>query len=245
MVTTLFICAAVAVVVLFGVLARSVDTDTAVFTGRAQVRVVVDRGSVDVVAESRVGIRVVTTKTGSLRRPHTSVSGDSGTLLLRGECSDPLGGLLPGACRVDYRIEVPNDTRIQIESNRGDLSAEGLRGTAELATRSGDIDVSELGGPLILNAATGSIRGEVTADDIEARAERGSVTIVAAHPPARLLAVSSTGDVDLRLPPATYALDAGTATGRVDSQVLTSLTSTHHIWAHSSSGDVFVGRDGP
>jgi hypothetical protein len=225
--------------------ARSVETDTATYTGRAQVLVQVQAGSIDVIASEREGIRVVTTTVGSLRRPRVSVGGDSATLLLRSHCTQLLGGIMPGSCRVDYRIEVPASTRVVVETQRGDLTAKGMAASARLATRSGDITVKELAGPLELSTATGSIRADVAADQIEAHADRGSVTIVADHPPAQLRAASETGDIDLTLPPAAYALDIAAASGKVDSEVRTDRRSPYHVWARSAAGDVYVAGNRP
>ena len=88
------------------------------------------------------------------------------------------------SCSASYRIDVPNDVPISIRTEHGDIRLDGYRGSADIATNSGAINVEGYCG-FVLGAASAS----------------GDVTVTTACSPERLTLRSDSGDVSATVPP--------------------------------------------
>ncbi|MEU6738438.1 DUF4097 family beta strand repeat-containing protein [Streptosporangium sandarakinum] len=217
--------------------------------------VTTDSGDIVVDASDRQGVHVTETiRWRGARRPETEHPVQGGTLTMRQKCAR--------GCEVNYRIEIPRGLDVTADTGSGAVTLRGLKGAKVTArTGSGDIDAgsSEVGE---LAAETGSgtvtlrnlkgedVRAESGSGDITARsltarrftAETGSGTVEAvfAAAPDQVAAVSDSGDVTLRLPRGTYALNLDTGSGDKTIQVGNDPASPRKVKARTGAGDIGV-----
>ena len=91
--------------------------------------------------------------------------------------------MVVGSCSASYRMVVPNDVPISIRTEHGNIRIDGYRGSADIATNSGAINVEDYCG-FVLGAATAS----------------GNVTVSSACSPERLTLRSDSGNVSAVVP---------------------------------------------
>jgi hypothetical protein len=146
-----------------------------------------------------------------------------GVLRLRSRCAPTA----IGTCATSYRLSVPNNVPISVVTGSGDVDLSGFRGSARIATRTGNIAASSFCGFLL-----------------DARAESGDVSATAACAPERLELRSRTGDVRGVVPPGRYRVDAESDEGsRTVRGVTEADDAPFQIQALSTSGDVSVGSE--
>jgi Putative adhesin len=147
-----------------------------------------------------------------------------GVLRLRSRCAQ----VAVGTCSASYRLSVPNNVPITVVTRGGDVEIAGFRGSARIATRTGDIAASSFCGFLL-----------------DARAESGDVSATAACAPERLELRSRTGDVRAVVPPGRYRVDAESDEGARTVRGLAPVDDApFQILALSGAGDVAV-ESGP
>jgi hypothetical protein len=131
---------------------------------------------------------------------------------------------IPHGCSVRYRLVVPDNVPVTIRTSGGDVSFSDYRGSARITTRSGDIDIASFCG-----------------FSLEARAESGTITTMAACAPQQLTLRSTSGSVHATVPTGRYRIEAESASGshRVVG-VASAADAPFSIQALSSSGDVTV-----
>ena len=171
------------------------------------------RASVDVEHIERFGFG---------RPPETHRTVADGVFRVRSRCP----AALPDSCSVRYRVVVPDNVPVDVQTDGGAVSFRHYRGSARVATGSGDIDIEGFCG-----------------FSLQARAESGDVAATATCPPQRLSLRATTGSVHAVVPSGRYRIDAQSASG---SQAVRGVASTADapfaIQALSSSGDVLVER---
>jgi hypothetical protein len=150
----------------------------------------------------------------------TSRSVQDGVFRVRSRC--PTAFL--GQCSVSYRVVVPDNLPVEVRTAGGNVSMRDYRGSALLASGSGDIDVAGFCG-----------------FSLDARAGSGDVAAQTACSPPKLSLRANSGSVRAVVPPGSYDLDAESASG---SEQVHGVTSTPEapfsIRALSGSGDVTV-----
>ena len=142
--------------------------------------------------------------------------------VLRIESSCPQ--LVFGTCAADYQLTVPETVPLEIVIEHGDVRLTAYRGLARLSTISGDIAVEAFCGSLL-----------------DATARGGDVAVTATCPPDRMTLLTTTGDVDARVPPGRYSVDVKTISGRATIGVVDEPSAARRIQVLSNSGDVTVG----
>jgi DUF4097 and DUF4098 domain-containing protein YvlB len=115
-----------------------------------------------------------------------------GVLRIRARCA----WTLPGPCQTSYRVEVGPGVAVSALSVGGDVRVAGIRGDVGVETKAGDVDLVGLRSSVVRAATTA---GNVLADLRKA--------------PERVAVRSTAGDVHIRLPRGTYAVDADTTAG--------------------------------
>ena len=152
---------------------------------------------------------------------HPATSGrelDGGVLRLRSRCA----ATTLGTCSASYRLSVPNNVPITVVTGSGDVQLVGFRGSARIATQTGDIAASSFCGFLL-----------------DARAETGDVSATAVCAPERLELRSRTGDVEGTVPPGRYRIDAESDEGARSVRGLLPVDDApFQILALSGAGDV-------
>ena len=154
------------------------------------------------------------------RRPRADRAVAGGVLRLRSRC--PVTVL--ASCTASYRVRVPDNIPVTVRTSSGDVRFSAYRGSASIATTTGDISVGGYCGFLL-----------------QARAETGNVRASASCSPERLVLRSRSGDVRAIVPAGRYRVDADTDGG---SRRVVGLTPAEdapfQIQALSSAGDVDV-----
>ena len=117
-------------------------------------------------------------------------------------------GVPLGAVHARYRLQVPPDVRLRIETRDGNVHLRGFRGNAEVRSENGFIEARMDGGSVQLTTVTGRIRLHGTYTDAVLSSESGSVEarIPGDQAPVSLELVSVRGAVLVDLPNA-RALD--------------------------------------
>jgi Putative adhesin len=129
-----------------------------------------------------------------------------------------------GSCAAAYRVTVPNNVPVSVRTGSGDVRLSGFRGSARIATASGEIAASSFCGFLL-----------------HARAGSGDVSATAACAPERLELRSETGEVRAVVPPGRYRIDADSDDGARSVRGLRAADDApFHILALSGAGDVAV-----
>ncbi len=152
--------------------------------------------------------------------PTTTRSVSGGTFMVKSRCPTEV----LRSCSVSYRVVVPDNLPIDIRTDGGEVRFRGYRGSANITTQSGDIDVTDFCG-----------------FSLDARAESGDITTNWSCPPQRLSLRAGSGAVHAVVPSGPYQVDAESASGR---NVVRGITATSEapfsIQALSTSGDVVV-----
>ena len=124
----------------------------------------------------------------------------------------------------DGRVRVPDNIPVTVRTSSGDVRFNAYRGSASIATSTGDISVGGYCGFLL-----------------QARADSGDVLASTSCSPERLVLRSRSGDVRAVVPAGRYRVDADTDTGRARVVGLTAAEDApFQIQALSTAGDVDV-----
>ena len=153
----------------------------------------VQSGDVAIVGGSQTGVSISSSDRsvfGHGPRERRSLRG--GILRISSGCPQ----MVVGSCSASYRINVPNDVPISIRTEHGNIRLDGYRGSADIATDTGAIDVEGYCG-FVLGAASAS----------------GDVTVASACSPERLTLRSDSGDVSATVPPGNYRIQAASNAG--------------------------------
>jgi Putative adhesin len=143
-----------------------------------------------------------------------------GVLRLRSRC--PVTVL--SECSATYRVSVPDNIPVTVRTSSGDVRFSAYRGSASIATTTGDIDV-----------------GGYCGFRLQARADSGDVRASTSCSPERLVLRSRSGDVHAIVPAGRYRVDADTDGGRRRVAGLTPADDApFQIQALSGAGDVDV-----
>jgi hypothetical protein len=131
---------------------------------------------------------------------------------------------LLGACHSAYRVTVPDNVGVTVNTTSGRVVIAGLRASARVATTSGSVAASGFCG-FSLRATSGS----------------GAVRAAAECSPDRMELRSGSGDVQATLPPGRYQVDASSDSGHARVSGLTAADDAPFaVQALSGSGDVSV-----
>jgi len=145
---------------------------------------------------------------------------EDGTLIITSRCPDQV----LGSCRASYRLAVPDNVPLDVQTGSGSVSLTGVRSTVSVNTGSGAIAASGFCGFQLRAASdSGSVRAlsECSADRLELR--------------------SRAGDVRAVVPTGRYQIDAQSDSGTVRVRGLTNVPDApFQIQALSTSGDVSV-----
>jgi len=121
-------------------------------------------------------------------------------------------------CTVDYDVVVPVGTTVTGQAGSGDISTTGLAAT-DVSTRSGDVHVTDAGGPITAHAGSGDVTVDLaTPQDV--RADTGS------------------GDVKVTVPPDRYRIQVDTGSGDRNIEIASDAAGAHLLDLRAGSGDV-------
>lgn len=128
-------------------------------------------------------------------------------------------------CGVDYTVQVPTGTAVDISSGTGDVTLSQLTAAVDVQTGTGEITTNGLSSPRVqLTVGTGDIKAGLTKS------------------PSALSADVSTGDVSISVPAGEYAVDAQATTGDVNVKVPREAGSANTITVKVGTGDVTISN---
>ncbi len=126
-----------------------------------------------------------------------------------------------GGTGVDYDLEVPSGSTVEVESEAGDVEVSGLHGDVTVRSESGDVNLEDIQGSISIEVAKGDVSvetvntktgsaeitvgsGDVDIKDLvigilEARVESGDVALSGRFSGSGSVLVE-TGSIDVRLP---------------------------------------------
>lgn len=135
---------------------------------------------------------------------------------------------------IDYKIEVPHDTEINVTAISGSQNIHDVRGPVTLQGASGAVRVDGVERDTRINSASGSIEVTDIGDDVRASSASGEVTINNAKGDIR--ANSLSGSVHVTKPGG--RVDADSASGSIDIK-----GAKFDVKAHDVSGEVNIHGD--
>jgi DUF4097 and DUF4098 domain-containing protein YvlB len=145
---------------------------------------------------------------------------DNGVVRIESSCPR----LVVGSCAADYQLTVPETAQLVIVAEHGDVRLTAYSGSVRLSAPDGDLTVEAFCGPLL-----------------DATARGGDIAVVATCPPKRMTLLTTTGDVDARVPPGRYSVDVKTISGRTTILgVADEPDAARRVQVLSNSGDVTV-----
>jgi hypothetical protein len=143
-----------------------------------------------------------------------------GTLTISSRCPDQV----LGSCHASYRLAVPDNVPLEIQTQSGSVSLTGVRSTVSVNTGSGPISA-----------------GGFCGFQLRAISDSGGVRALAECSADRLELRSRAGDVRAVVPSGRYQIDAQSDSGAVRVRGLTNAPDApFQIQAMSTSGDVSV-----
>lgn len=201
---------------------RSARTSTYTVTAAlSRVELDLRAGSVEILGGGPAGVeveRMDDSSFGHSPRERRSVAG--GVLRIASRCP-PID---LGSCSASYRLTVPEEVAVDVRTGAGAVRLGGFRGSASIATGSGDVTVDAFCG-----------------FDLRARSHAGAIRAVTACAPMSLDLRSDTGRVAALVPPGRYRVDAHSGGGsRRVSGLTASPAAPFAVTAISGSGDVSV-----
>lgn len=111
--------------------------------------------------------------------------------------------------RVDFEIEAPVETNVQVKMVSGAVEVSGLNGEMDLRTVSGSMTVANLSGRLDLDTVSGSIRGTNLTGDARVTVVSGKIDLRGCDfPSLRAKVVSGKAAVETKFGEGPYQLDA-------------------------------------
>ncbi|MFW6723701.1 DUF4097 family beta strand repeat-containing protein [Streptomyces sp. MAR4 CNY-716] len=184
----------------------------------------------------------------------TKWSAEGDTLRFSTKCS----GVIV-SCDSRYRVEVPRDLDVKIDSSDGRIEATGFDTRLGITSGDGAVDVADAGGPLNIEARDGSVRIDGAAGPVDVDARDGSVRatdLTAARvtaslgdgslhlgfteTPDEVTAESRDGGLTLELPKAPYRVSTDVRDGSTDVSVPRDPASPHRIKAATADGSVTI-----
>ncbi|MGW4721550.1 DUF4097 family beta strand repeat-containing protein [Streptomyces sp. NPDC004291] len=160
-----------------------------------------------------------------------------GRLTLRVECD-----AVASNCAAVHRIQVPRKVAVTVESDNGDVTAEGLATPLKVRTDNGDVRVRKASAALDL----GSDNGEVVVDagttstDLTVRTDNGDVRLALGVVPRNVDVATDNGGVTVEVPRAEYAVVGSSGNGDVRLDVPRNDGSGNGMRVRSENGDVTV-----
>ena len=159
------------------------DTMEQSFPAKGTLRVVSDRGDVNITAVEGNTIRVVVHKKlyaddqnkantyNEATKPIITVDGDS--VLVNAHTN----GAGNHNVQSDMDIEVPAGAAVDIASKRGDVTVNQRKAGVKIALQHGDVSLTEIAGPVSIALDKGSIRAEQLAGDVDITGHVDDVTL--------------------------------------------------------------------
>lgn len=218
---------------------KSTESETFAAEDVRTVSVDNDNGQVVVVGTDTDVIRLDAEISHGLRDTGYSWEVVDGVLEVEGHC--PLFGSY--WCDVDYRLEVPNDVDVVINSDNDRVYVGDVDGTVDINADNGRVELVRLSGTVRAETDNGRLVGErLTAESVTAYSDNGRVELSFDDPPSYVEARTDNGSVEVVLPDVDggYNVDTQTDNGSENVDVIDDPTSRRTVIAETDNGSVTI-----
>jgi DUF4097 and DUF4098 domain-containing protein YvlB len=198
-----------------------------------------DTGSVTILAADTDEIRVEAEVSDGLRDTGFRRQLVGSTLELNGSC--PAFGSM--WCRVTYRIEVPRDLMIEVDSDDGGVDVSNLDGDLRVESDNGSIELADTSGIITVDSDNGRITGrDLTSAVTNAGSNNGRIELSYSEPPDTVTASGDNGSIEVVVPEidSGYHVIADSANGGEDILVNNNPESPHKITLETDNGSITV-----
>ena len=141
-------------------------------------------------------------------------------------------GFLSGDRKLDVRITVPTDSRLQAKSGSADVAARGRYSAAHVRTGSGDVSVDACDAATLVETGSGNIR--LRSADGPLRVKSGSGDVVVDHTGDAVSVSTGSGDVQLGASDGPVQVKTGSGDLRV-------VEANTDVSMSTGSGDLVIG----
>ncbi|MFC3985936.1 DUF4097 family beta strand repeat-containing protein [Streptosporangium jomthongense] len=175
-------------------------------------------GDVSVTEATGGGVKVVETARWNDEKPETTRRVQGETLFVSYNCPSSMDN-----CGVDYRIEIPKGTTVDLQTGSGHVKLTSLTGAITAVTGSGDITGTGLSGRKVftkVGSGTAELGYTAVPDEVEMR--------------------GGSGDVTVRLPGGPYNVSTRAGSGDREVSVPQDPASAHKVVMSTGSGDIKV-----
>ncbi|WP_168221255.1 DUF4097 family beta strand repeat-containing protein [Actinomadura sp. WMMA1423] len=207
--------------------------------GTTGLKITTNGGRIEVTASDSPGIRVTEQLhwSNDKNKPKARHAAEGSTLALSSSCGTNAIGF--GSCGTSYRVRVPRDAPVEIDSRDGTIEVSGLGAAVRLRTGSGSVSATDLrASTLSITSDDGSLR--VTGRAATADLHSGSGSVTARGLTAdRLKARTSDGRITVSGRAA--VTDLGTGSGSITLDGLTA----DRIIARTNDGHLTMRLDAP
>ncbi len=147
-------------------------------------------------------------------------------------------GDVPGAFRAtSYVVRAPAGIRVTADIGTGNLDLRGVS-SVDAHVGTGAVEVIDGSGDLAARVGTGQISAtNLRSHAVVATTGTGAILLDLAEP-ADVQATSSTGSVDLKVPPASYRIDASSKLGKVALGIPSDPSGRYHLALRADTGQV-------
>jgi hypothetical protein len=194
----LIVLLGVAAVAAVGLLDRSDFTARTLAGPVVRVEVQVARGDIELVLGSSDDVVVQQTERWRFRRPDTTAVIDGATARIRSTC--PRAVMLIGTCSVTHRVEVPPGVRVDVRTDSGEVTVQGLDGWVRVVTSDGRVEGTELRSPEVLVDTSGGkvhLGFDAQPSRVDVDSGGGDVVIVAPGGPYEVQVRAEGGEVEV------------------------------------------------
>lgn len=203
-----------------------IETETIDVLDLGAIRVDTANGAVEIVGSDRdtidITARLSESSDGDAR---FTIREDGDVLTLAGECD----GHWWGNCKVGFEVRVPSGFDVDVETDSGRITIDGVDGDVRLSSDNGAI-----------------VADHLTADDASAETDNGAIRLVFDDAPEQVSAITDNGAIDVRVVgDDMYDVDASSDNGAIGIDVRTDPDAARNITVQTDNGAIDVGYDLP
>lgn len=201
---------------------RRIVNDTVPIADLTVLDVTTENGAIEVAAGAvdDIEIRTVLQESNDGDAEY-SIETDGDRLVLVGECDSRWWR----QCSVGFRVVVPADLDVMVETDNGRVGVEGLAGMLTIGTDNGAIEGDRL-----------------DTEVVRANTDNGRIQLQFDTAPTDVDAKTDNGAIAIRLPEGDeqYDVDATSDNGAIDVDVITDPTAERHVSADSDNGAIDI-----
>jgi hypothetical protein len=222
---------------LLDVLSQRTERSVTLWPGVERVELDLGRGNVEIVPARGKGVRVEEERRSGIVSASSSRKLTGHRLKLHAGCR-----VVILDCSVNYRIQVPRGTAVDVKGLAGSITARDVDGNVRLVSTAGDVRAIAVRGRRVeLKTSAGTAEaGGVVAPYVSVRSAAGNAIAELLAPPRDLFVETHAGDATATLPDVGYRIDAGTDAGDTKIRVRRDDRSRRIVRVRTNAGNATV-----